>query len=165
MLKAKQIESIVRTGANHVLYRKDGGWYHHLEEFPGALFDNSGYMIFNTKEEYESNPFLRHRQDLNVKLGISSIPGYIKFTPEQFEKIKALKNVELDILKAAKSDLDSFEDENSGDFEGGAKKRLVNYFERKPKLRAKAIEIHGTTCKVCQFNFKEHYMDYMAKII
>ncbi|OEK68688.1 HNH endonuclease [Staphylococcus equorum] len=32
-------------------------------------------------------------------------------------------------------------------------------YERNQALRKKAIEIHGTTCKVCGFNFKSRYGD------
>ncbi|MBC1899537.1 HNH endonuclease [Listeria seeligeri] len=40
----------------------------------------------------------------------------------------------------------------------GEKVKVYTYkYERKPKLRAKAIEIHGTTCKVCRFNFEDYY--------
>lgn len=157
MLTAKQIESIVRTGAKHVLYREDGGWYHHLKKFPGVLFDFNGYITFERKEDYENNPSLIHRQDLNVRNGISSLIGYKKFTVEEFRKIEALRSSKQSLLETVKADLDSIEDENSNNFEGGIKKRLVSYYERNPNLRAKAILIHGTTCKVCQFNFKENY--------
>ena len=31
------------VGAAHALYIYDGHWYHQLERFPGALFDENGY--------------------------------------------------------------------------------------------------------------------------
>lgn len=43
--------------------------------------------------------------------------------------------------------------------EGGMSSKFVNYFERNPKLRAAAIQIHGTTCMACQFNFAKKYGD------
>lgn len=164
MITAKKIEKIVKTGAIHVLYRDDGGWYHHLKEFPGALFDCYGYVLFKTKEDYQNNPFLIHRKDLNVKNGISSLPDYKKFTVEEVNQITLLYSAQdkLDVLgekvfRTVQSDLDSIDEENSNNFEGGSKKRLVSFYERNPKLRAEAILIHGTTCKVCQFNFKDNY--------
>lgn len=42
-------------------------------------------------------------------------------------------------------------------FEGNRSKRFVTRYERDPKLRKRAIEIHGCTCKVCEFNFEKHY--------
>ena len=276
MITARKIESIIKTGALHVLYRSDGGWYHHLEKFPGALFDLRGYVIFETKEDYDKNPSLLHRQDLNVENGISSLPEYRKFTLEEAARVVSLEltknkvdtsaaawqmlmvnaskakinketffspihkkqyevravtnnnitisreggeesnfgekffisrineinrsngkvarkgfeghvakisaivylhpwlewsdnnetilikytDPERRILEIVKSDQESNIDENADDFEGGSKKRLVSYYERKQNLRAKAILIHGTTCKVCQFNFKDNYGEH-----
>jgi predicted HNH restriction endonuclease len=45
------------------------------------------------------------------------------------------------------------------DTEGRCVKRLVNIYERNPKLRAKAIKIHDVTCSVCGFSFEEVYGD------
>lgn len=53
-------------------------------------------------------------------------------------------------------DLEYLEEEEEF-FEGKKHKRLSNYYERNPKLRAKCIEIHGTECKVCGFDFKIFY--------
>lgn len=53
-------------------------------------------------------------------------------------------------------DLEALLEEESGT-EGGKKARLVSYFERDPSLRTSAIAIHGTTCKVCGFNFEAVY--------
>jgi 5-methylcytosine-specific restriction protein A len=59
------------------------------------------------------------------------------------------------------SDIDSFNSEHYTGFEGGDKKeRLVSYYERDLKLRARAIEIHGTKCEICRFDFKEKYGDH-----
>lgn len=161
MITAKKIENIVMTGAAHVRYRRDGGWYHHLKKFPGALFDYHGYVIFETKEQYEGTAALIRRQDLNVKNGISTLSGYKKFTTEEIKQIKSIERdsaiPKKNLQKIVQLDLDSTEYENSNDFEGGAKKKLVSYHERNPKLRAKAIQFHGTTCIVCRFDFKKNY--------
>jgi 5-methylcytosine-specific restriction protein A len=56
------------------------------------------------------------------------------------------------------SDIESFNAEHYIGQEGGDKKeRLVSYYERDPKLRSRAIEIHGTICKICEFDFKAKY--------
>ena len=67
-----------KVGARHGAYHKEGIWFHHLKRFPGALFDAHGYIRFETQEAYERNSWLRHTQDLKVRDGISSIPGYVK---------------------------------------------------------------------------------------
>jgi hypothetical protein len=49
-------------------------------------------------------------------------------------------------------DLESIEGE-----EGREKGRFANYYERKPKLRNAAIELHGENCMACGFNFGSRY--------
>lgn len=61
-------------------------------------------------------------------------------------------------------DLESFEIENEY-FEGERKKRFSNYYERNPKLRIAAIEIHGLKCKVCGFDFEKVYGNHGAGFI
>jgi 5-methylcytosine-specific restriction enzyme A len=61
------------------------------------------------------------------------------------------------ILEVVMEDIEAFEEEISSSFEGGRKQKLMSYYERDTKLRAKAIEIHGTTCMVCQTNFEAKY--------
>jgi 5-methylcytosine-specific restriction protein A len=41
--------------------------------------------------------------------------------------------------------------------EGLGKAKLSTYYERLPRLKAEAIRIHGTKCKVCDFDFTQHY--------
>jgi len=58
----------------------------------------------------------------------------------------------------------------SGEFEstrkdGKKKLRYTAYYERNPFNRKKAIEIHGLSCKACQFNFEKKYGDIGAGYI
>jgi 5-methylcytosine-specific restriction protein A len=48
-------------------------------------------------------------------------------------------------------------DEVTGYPEGAVTKVLVNRYERDPKNRKLAIEIHGSSCVACGFNFLEKY--------
>lgn len=57
----------------------------------------------------------------------------------------------------AKDDIESALLEDGARWEGGSKKRFVNYYERKPKPRAAAVLIHGTQCKACGFDFEKVY--------
>lgn len=66
------------VGAQHALYSEKGTWYHLLERFPGALFDEDGYILFETKHDYENCSRLKIGQELNVPNGITSIPGYVR---------------------------------------------------------------------------------------
>jgi len=71
-----------------------------------------------------------------------------------------LRKVENNIL----GDIDSQEIEESipnlMGSEGKRTKVLVNKYERDPRLRAKAIEIHGLKCKACGFDFEKVYGKY-----
>lgn len=44
--------------------------------------------------------------------------------------------------------------------EGNKKERFTSYYERNPKLRQQAVLIHGYSCHVCGFNFKEVYGEH-----
>ena len=66
------------VNARHSLYHKDGTFYMPLERFPGAYFDYHGYVIFQTREDYEKCAFLDIGQRVNAHRGISNIPGYIR---------------------------------------------------------------------------------------
>lgn len=66
------------VGARHSLYHRDGTFYMPLERFPGAYFDPNGYVLFQTEREYVSSSYLSIGERVNVKGGISTIPGYRK---------------------------------------------------------------------------------------
>jgi 5-methylcytosine-specific restriction protein A len=80
---AKWLKDTLGLKASHALYREDGIWYHHLERFPGILFDANGYLIINSEDEYKSHPEFRLTKALTVKGGISHFKGYIEFTKDQ----------------------------------------------------------------------------------
>ena len=65
-----------KVNAVHALFDKNGTWYHHLRDFPGALFDPNGYVLFHAETEYKNSPYLQHGQDLHVIGGIYSMPTY-----------------------------------------------------------------------------------------
>jgi hypothetical protein len=69
------------VGAQHPLYRKNGTWYHLIERFPGALFDEHGYIVFDSKEAVENCPGVvvgKRANWLNVPEGIARLQGYIR---------------------------------------------------------------------------------------
>lgn len=90
---AKQLQQLWGISAQHVLYFKDGNWYHNLKTFPGALFDPNGYILFNTIEEYITSPYLNidwEKNQLHIPAGISRMPGYVRFSQNsEFSKISA----------------------------------------------------------------------------
>lgn len=64
--------------AKQVRYHKDGAWFMPLESFPGALCDPNGYLLFASKKEYESSRYLSIGNRINVRPGVSRVPGYIR---------------------------------------------------------------------------------------
>ena len=63
------------------------------------------------------------------------------------------------LAKQIASDLEALSDEENGT-EGGKKAKLIAYFERNQALRTAAVAFHGTTCKVCGFNFEAAYGEH-----
>ena len=62
-------------------FHVDGHFYERLERFPAVLCDQHGYVLFETREEYENSPYLKIGQKVNVAshIGdIASMPGYIQ---------------------------------------------------------------------------------------
>ncbi len=62
-------------------YHREGRFYRELTEFPGALADQLGYVVFPTKEEYLKSYYLDHRSSSKtprvcVSGGISKLPTY-----------------------------------------------------------------------------------------
>jgi predicted HNH restriction endonuclease len=88
----------------------------------------------------------RHGQELWEKETVNSLDSLIK--EERFRI--------LDLI--VKHDIDAEESQDDSYYRDG---KIIQYFgtryERNPVNRARAIEIHGTSCKACGFNFKEVY--------
>ena len=80
---ARKLNEALNIGAEHPLYHRDSTFYNQLKCFPGVLFDSHGYVVFETRRDYEQCSWLHHGDKSKCKLnvrkgGISSIPGYIK---------------------------------------------------------------------------------------
>lgn len=82
-----RLNALLNIGAKHARYREDGKWYHHLIDFPGVLFDENGYLVFNSEDDYLNHHKLQHGVDLHVIAGISSTKEYHQFTGEQKRQI------------------------------------------------------------------------------
>lgn len=63
-------------------YSHEGHWYARLSKFPAALVDQSGFLRFETEEEYAKQPGLTIKQQLSIRRpGISKLPGYVRKVP------------------------------------------------------------------------------------
>ena len=72
------------------------------------------------------------------------------------------KQIKRNLLKqTVKSDLRADRAQHASFYKDGNKTEFFgSRYERKLKNRFKAIEIHGTTCFVCGFNFEEAYGEH-----
>lgn len=132
-------------------YSENGEWYHPLVRFPAAFFDKNGYIVFNTREDYESCSYLQLGQDVNViGNGISSIPGYILYNDNK-EIEPTIKETE---AKYGITPSETFPQEFT---EGAIEEMVIELRKRNPQLKKSAVEALGVTCQVCGFNFAEFY--------
>lgn len=106
-MNAKQLCKLWGLNVKHQLYRKDGTWFHLLTDFPGALLDENGYIVFETQADFENCSGLiigkdKEKNWVNCVAGISSLPGYVNAniklgTKEQ--KWDSEKTWEADVLE------------------------------------------------------------------
>lgn len=78
----------------------------------------------------------------------------------EYDEIVRLLNVYSEsekLFEIVKSDIEAQQVEEGNRIEGTKKAYLVNKYERDPKNRKKAIEIHGLNCYACGFNFEDVY--------
>jgi hypothetical protein len=66
-------------------FHKDGSWYHQLSEFPGALCDPDGFVVFRTQADFLNGDGLVIRQDVHIQgdRTVAALPGYIKVSASQ----------------------------------------------------------------------------------
>lgn len=63
--------------ARQAFYHRGGRFYMPLSQFPGALCDPHGYVVFISREDYERSPNLSIGPRLNIRHGvISDMSGY-----------------------------------------------------------------------------------------
>jgi len=142
---ARDLNGRWNVGARHSLYNKDGKWYHTLNEFPGALFDKNGYILFDSRREHEAHSELRHYPKTNtlaVPRGLANINGYITFSADLY-----ISPSESETLHRSERVL----------WEGGKTTVAVNRYERDRNARQACIDEFGSVCSVCGFDFSKWY--------
>jgi 5-methylcytosine-specific restriction protein A len=141
-IDGKTLNELWGVGAKHALYREDGKWYHHLEEFPGALFDRNGFIKFSTKDEYLASPFLQHGQHLHVPYGIAEMPGYIR------------------VLEVIDNNATTFDTNN----EVIRLKREVAIRNRNRKLVEQIKRLYQNTCQICGLQMRINHNKYYSEV-
>jgi 5-methylcytosine-specific restriction enzyme A len=131
-------------------------------QFEGQKEKRTDHLIINHKSEgNEILVFYRKKRNEFSNFGFrylgrfvygSHTPNELKSTPTRFV-LYPLENVPDDEEKETRTG----ESHYLPDKEGKERTRIQTTYERKPKLRAAAIEFHGTKCKICGFDFGEKY--------
>lgn len=137
------------VGAAHALYIHDGHWYHPLKRFPGALFDQNGYLLFTTKEDFLKSPYLNIGKQVSIrKPGISAIPGYVRVIDADAKLAPfATPTIDIDIHESTSSAIEG-------------RQRLVAHLQRErnqPLIRRKKRQSVSLNCEVCDFSFGRAY--------
>jgi hypothetical protein len=113
------------------------------------------YVTWLRVVHFEKIAPLSPQQFIRYNRGIALDHRYMKalhfyvVIPDQFQQLPRQQQLVI-------SDLESLREEEEF-FEGRRHERFSNYYEREPQLRSRSIEIHGTTCKACAFDFERKY--------
>ena len=134
---ARSLAKLWNLKVRHELYSKAGDWYHQLKDFPGALLDENGYVIFETEDAYRLCQELRIKQDVTVRGGISGIPGYTLGSENSHEPTTTYEQTKF--------------------LEGSRRDVIQSKIERSGPAREACIAAHGTICAACGFNFAAVY--------
>lgn len=139
--KAVRLNEAWGVGAAQVRYSDDGHWYATLAQFPAALFDANGYVLFETEDEYRASPHINVGKQISVpKPGISAIPGYVRVADSD-----ASPSLDVDIHTIAATE---------------GRKQLVIHLQRERNqavVRKKKTHAASLDCEVCGFSFGRAY--------
>lgn len=73
-------------------YSVTGTHYEKLRNFPGALFDKNGYIVFETEKEFVNYPVTNIQKKLTIRNGgISNIPGYVSVKLQRSDKQESVR--------------------------------------------------------------------------
>jgi hypothetical protein len=142
------LNKLWKVGAAHSLYLHSGVWFHRLRRFPGALFDQRGYVLFETEEVYLHSPQVIVRKHTRVREpGICALPNYVRVLHDDPLLVP---------FKGPDTDVDIHDD--TGSLEG--RKRLVAHLQRERDpgmVRKKKKSVTSLECEVCRFSFRKVY--------
>jgi hypothetical protein len=117
-------------------YSHWGNFYGLVYSYPCALWDRSGYIIFNNEDDLKI-PGVSVAKRINVPKGISSLNGY----------------------KQVIHDIQLPEELPDGvEYQEGAVQRInVNKYERDKKAREACLSHYGYVCQVCHVKLSDIY--------
>jgi predicted HNH restriction endonuclease len=101
-------------------------------------------MLSQTEEEDRNCPHLQIRQDVHVRDGISSIPGYVQVVVDDQDHI---------LLQTQPEAVH----EPNEHYEGSAYEVRLTMSERDPVARTPCLQYWGIRCHICGFSFADAY--------
>jgi hypothetical protein len=125
-------------------YSDWGNFYGLIKLYPCALWDRSGYIIFNNENELKI-PGISVAKRINVPKGISSLNGY-----KQVIQDTHLPEELPDGIKYQ---------------EGAVQQIRVNKYERDKKARDACLSHYGHTCQVCHVKLSNIYGEITKTLI
>jgi 5-methylcytosine-specific restriction protein A len=75
-ISGRKLNRAWSVGAAHALYHAKGQWYHCLTQFPGALFDPDGYVVFVSEADFRGCSHLQIGEHVHVPGSLKQIPSY-----------------------------------------------------------------------------------------
>ena len=116
------------------LYSAWGNFFHVPRQYPAALIDLSGYVVFPDRASLDC-PGIRVAARVNIPAGIKSLFEYVTFpVPSLPEEVP-----------------------ESQFFEGACSRITINRYERDPRARDACIAHYGHRCAVCGVLLSEIY--------
>ena len=133
-----------------ILIYKNNEYKAHIEMESSQLSRTRMFWKADLKKEFDEV-----LKDYRLKSGKENGYPAIKFTKISRDTYK-VEFIKIDSLNDENiNPLETIEIENR--VEGKLKKIYTTKYERSPQNRKKAIQIHGTRCMVCDFDFEEVY--------
>lgn len=144
-------------------YKKQGSYGH----FKSCLnYQNANFIMwYNTPDKTDEEMTAIYKY-LKCKCKIDEIKNAPLNTMIQtdaeliYKQLKELtEKIHEELLtETIKNDTDGINSElGFNDKDGGQKQSLISLYERNPKLRKNAVSLHGTSCKVCGFDYELFY--------
>ncbi|WP_203296764.1 HNH endonuclease [Luteirhabdus pelagi] len=142
-MTGNQLNNRLNLNAQSARYRKTGDWYHPLVSFPAILFDQNGYVRFETEFEYSTHPQIQFGQDIHINGGIQTFPSYTEFTTEE--------NIIVDLLRK--------------DYESALRVlREYSTYRRNQSLVLQVKEIFNNSCALCETTIQISENKYYSEV-
>ena len=141
----QDMKGYIRRGKDFVVYKYYGKYHFAPSRFVG--------YINNTLETHHEND---NKHGWKTYSSITSVLGHKCYYNKKIEQLFIEYCEYLGIVPYNKKRMYWMFDGEIADFEEGSVRQITtNRYERSSEAREKCIEFHGTTCKVCGFNFQQ----------